>query len=201
VVPTAASIYIFIYSADIRLVAIDFDMTIVDVHTHGLWDRSPAELMSHVRPEFVCLIQSCILRGILVVVATFSNQNRLIRDVIGQALAIHDGQKQSVEPIRSSGGFAIPVFGGDLVIPGFEDGKQSQLHIALEYCAQLGNRGQTGLQITAAKEAIDASNTVLIDDDGNNIKIAQADGYHTIHYDYGNSETKESLVLKNMIKI
>lgn len=146
-------------------------MTIVDVHTWGRWEESADELAQHVRPEFQCLIQECLLRGMFVAVATFSMQKELIREVLRSS-------------IRSE--IDVPIYGGDDVIAPDMIGKQSQLILARTYFDE--KHGDAGATI-AVRE------TVLIDDDGQNIRIAQGGGYRTIHYDPESSEREDALVL------
>lgn len=42
--------------AGINLVALDFDFTVIDVHTGGRWQGSADELATHIRPFFRFLI-------------------------------------------------------------------------------------------------------------------------------------------------
>ena len=67
----------------IKLVAFDFDCTIVNVHTGGQWIDSAEELAKYVRPCFRELI--CVLlksNEFYVCVVTYSPQEELIRDVL-----------------------------------------------------------------------------------------------------------------------
>ena len=157
----------------IRLVAIDFDMTIVDVHTGGRWKESAAELMTHVRPEFECLIEGCLERGIHVAVATFSAQKELLREVL-------------VDAIQTD--IQIPIYGGDDTVAAHLKGKQSQLILARWYFEKRGGDG--------AVANIVPQETVLIDDDGRNILIAQEDGYRTVHYNPKRSQDQNALMLE-----
>ena len=146
-------------------------MTIVDVHTWGRWEESADKLAKHVRPEFQCLIQECLLRGMFVAVATFSMQKELIREVLQNSI------QSEID---------VPIYGADDVIAPRMIGKQSQLILARRYFDE---------KHRDAGAAIAARETVLIDDDGQNIRIAQGDGYRTIHYDPKSSEGEDALVL------
>lgn len=65
----------------LELIAIDFDATIIDIHTGGRWDGTVDELKRHVRPEFSeCLLQQ---QQLPIAIATFSEQLDLIRKVTG----------------------------------------------------------------------------------------------------------------------
>lgn len=60
--------------AGINLLAIDFDLTLVNTHTCGAWQRNANELARHVRPSLKRLIGAAIKSGINVAVVTFSPQ-------------------------------------------------------------------------------------------------------------------------------
>uniref|UniRef100_A0A7S4UPU6 Uncharacterized protein n=1 Tax=Ditylum brightwellii TaxID=49249 RepID=A0A7S4UPU6_9STRA len=78
----------------INFLAIDFDQTIVDVHTHGQWKGSAHELSTHVRPLFQHLIPAAITADIKVAVVTFSPQCGQIKDV--RASVIFNYSRRSV---------------------------------------------------------------------------------------------------------
>jgi hypothetical protein len=147
----------------IMLAAIDFDATILDIHTGGRWEGNERVLASHVRPEFKCYISRCLDNGIQVAVATFSTQTRMIARVLEEA-------------IPHSRATDIVVFGGDDYVKGYSQGKQSQLFLAMESF----NKQQAPSQGRVAP--ITPSATVLIDDDPVNIEVAMQDGYKTIHF-------------------
>uniref|UniRef100_A0A7S2I2G2 FCP1 homology domain-containing protein n=1 Tax=Helicotheca tamesis TaxID=374047 RepID=A0A7S2I2G2_9STRA len=143
----------------INFLAIDFDKTIVDVHTHGQWKGSAHELSTHVRPLFQHLISAAIGADIKVAVVTFSPQCGQIKDVLEIAL-----------PESSN---SIVVRGRDrtwsYVGAGSKDGKQSHMASAVE-------------EIESMHEKLDISKntTLLIDDDVNNIKVALLDGVRAV---------------------
>ena len=43
---------------NIQLLALDFDLTVIDQHTGGRWKGTPEELSKHLRPEIQCLLNS-----------------------------------------------------------------------------------------------------------------------------------------------
>lgn len=68
---------------NIRLVAFDFDYTIVTIHTGGQWLDSPEKLAEFVRPCFRELLPVLLKASdINVAVVTYSPQERLIREVL-----------------------------------------------------------------------------------------------------------------------
>lgn len=65
------------------LITIDFDATIIQVHTYGSWSGCAAALAAHVRPVFVAILQTAVpMENITVAIVTFSGQIGLIRDVL-----------------------------------------------------------------------------------------------------------------------
>ena len=62
------------------MIAFDFDLTIVNVHTGGHWSGLPSELARHVRPEMKCVMEESMRQGIHVSVASFSVQEQLIKE-------------------------------------------------------------------------------------------------------------------------
>ena len=70
----------------IKLLAIDFDKTFVDVHTRGLWLRDSTDLVNHVRPGVRSLIANALSANLRVCIVTFSSQVTLISNVLKAAL-------------------------------------------------------------------------------------------------------------------
>lgn len=141
---------------NIKLIALDFDLTIVDIHTGGAWDRTASELVSHVRPEMQCLIQHSLAKGVQTAVASFSVQEQLIRDVL----------RDAIPPAR------------DIVIRG---GKNlSEPHGKRDQLTQVLHDIHSG---TSGDKSIIPATTILIDDDKNNIQRAREDGYKSLWFD------------------
>ena len=67
----------------VKLLALDFDQTIVGVHTAGAWKGPSSRLAQHVRPCFRDLIEAAVAEPALsVCVVTFSAQRGVIEDVL-----------------------------------------------------------------------------------------------------------------------
>ena len=66
----------------IKVLALDFDKTIVDVHTAGFWRQGTLKLAEHVRPCFEALIRAALPTELHLCVVTYSMQPNLIRDVL-----------------------------------------------------------------------------------------------------------------------
>jgi hypothetical protein len=161
----------------ILLVAMDFDETILDIHTGGRWKQDPSLLVPHVRPSFQCFINHLLQQQppLFIAITTFSNQKELIRQVLGKSLMMDDSTNQDSKTKKNDSYdySTIPIFGGDDWVKGHSKGKQSQLLLAMQHYNARKN-SQT--------EEITPSNTLLIDDDANNIKVARKDGYQTLLY-------------------
>lgn len=154
------------------MVALDFDLTVIDIHTGGRWRRSADELARHTRPFFRCLIPECLRNDIMVAIATFSTQSELIESVLATIVPADVG---------------VPIFGGDLSIDGFDQGKQSQLLSSSRwYDANHGRRGRPIL----------SSSVLLVDDDRRNIAIARRDGYRTVQFDPDREELGQMLMIR-----
>lgn len=71
---------------NVRLVAFDFDYTLVTIHTGGQWLDSPEKLAEFVRPCFrellPVLLKAAAYPDLSVCVVTYSPQERLIREVL-----------------------------------------------------------------------------------------------------------------------
>ena len=74
---------------DIRLLALDFDLTVIDRHTGGRWKGTAEELAEHVRPDIHCLLNSAFNRQIDAAIVTFSEQVGLISNVTQQFFPGH----------------------------------------------------------------------------------------------------------------
>ncbi|XP_070581642.1 uncharacterized protein [Ptychodera flava] len=83
---TARHIVRQLKSKGVKVLAFDFDETILNIHTGGFWTRDPNLLLPHVRPSMVSLIQPGMESGLHVCVVTFSGQVSLIRHVLEQSL-------------------------------------------------------------------------------------------------------------------
>ena len=67
---------------ELRLLCLDFDRTILRVHTSGCYEGPPEALVQQVRREFADLIQVALAAGTSVAVVTFSPQAALIRGLL-----------------------------------------------------------------------------------------------------------------------
>lgn len=70
----------------VRLICIDFDMTLIDTHTGGSWDGTAAQLATHARPMVLALIEEAVAADISVSIVTFSTQATLLYNVLSIVL-------------------------------------------------------------------------------------------------------------------
>lgn len=102
----------------ITTVAIDFDRTMIGIHTGGLWSEHIQELIPHVRPQFRRLLPALLDAGISVAVVTFSPQQALVRAIVEDIVG-NDAAKNI--PFRAGSRFWFLHHGG------YGLGKNSQL--------------------------------------------------------------------------
>jgi hypothetical protein len=162
-----------LHTVNVRLIALDFDLTIVDVHTGGDWTLSEHELAQHVRPEMKCLMQESSQRGLRIAVASFSVQESLIQQVL---------QRTMPTVMATTTTARVPIRGGRNRSEPW--GKRDQLTLVLDDINKSMNETTaTATTMTTTNHVIDPTSTILIDDDKNNIRVAQKDGYLSLWLD------------------
>lgn len=144
----------------INFLALDFDCTILSIHTGGRWQGSPGELLPHVRPIFRELIQAAVHKNIQVAIVTYTPQVGMVRTVLEDIVG-HDAAER------------IPIRGNDrswqYTGSGSKDGKQAHMASAVEEILS-HHPGMTFAKNT----------TLLIDDDPKNIRHALKDGTRAV---------------------
>lgn len=151
----------------VRLVAVDFDRTIVNVHTKGRWRGSAGALASHVRPFFRKFLLALQRHGLWVCVCTFSVQAELVRNVCCTAL----GGKVSRVYLRA--------LDGSWVQPSVRTTAKGWqgVDVSIKGGGKLGHMFSTVLDIaTRTGEYITPAQTLFLDDDMENIFKAKAAG-------------------------
>ncbi len=122
---------------------------------------SAQELLEHVRPEFKQLLQSCMNNDIRVAIVTFSQQPKMITQILEDVVGVDHAAR-------------IPVRGSDRSWTynglGSRDGKQAHIASAVEELEQFGD-------ISISKQT-----TILIDDDRKNIRIAFKEGVRAVWF-------------------
>lgn len=75
----------------IEMVAIDFDQTLIEIHTGGEWWRDPEQLIPFIRPEFRHLLRHLSNHGFHIAIVSFSRQYDVIQacliDILGEDAA------------------------------------------------------------------------------------------------------------------
>lgn len=143
-------------NSGVKLMAIDFDLTLVSMHTGGRWWGSADTLARSVRPVFKTIIPEALRQGIQVCVATLSSQTKLVANVLCASM-----------PCDAS---MILVRGGEKTLfteKGEQDtadvyGNRKQKHIASILCDREA-RGDGALL---------SHQIILIDDDSWNVEEA-----------------------------
>lgn len=167
-------------SLGINCLALDFDQTIIDIHTGGRWPGTAEELIEHVRPEFWQLLNACCSddNSIHVMIVTFSKQPDMIRSLL----------QHVVTPPEAVAN--IPIRGGDRSWRyngvGSHDGKQAHIASAVEE-----------LLANGAAESITKQTTLLIDDDRKNIQHALKDGTRAVWF----NPNKPHRLWKDLVQI
>jgi hypothetical protein len=138
--------------------AIDFDQTMIDIHTGGRWTGTIEELATHVRPYFPDFLKAALRADIFVAIVTFSPQVDFIRGVLEQMLGRNLCHRI---PIRAGGQFSYHGMG-------MRQGKQAHMASAVEEL-----EGHHGVEITK-------QTTLLIDDDFKNVQTALRDGVRAV---------------------
>lgn len=70
----------------IKVLALDFDKTIIAIHTAGFWTEPTAKLAEYVRPCFKALIKAALDTRLHLCIVTYSMQPALISDLIHMVL-------------------------------------------------------------------------------------------------------------------
>ncbi|GFO09961.1 hypothetical protein PoB_003646600 [Plakobranchus ocellatus] len=70
----------------IKLLAVDFDKTLIDIHSRGIWDEGVDKLAAHVRPCMRDLLEAAVRKGVFVAIVTFHRQGWLIKEVLHKTL-------------------------------------------------------------------------------------------------------------------
>jgi hypothetical protein len=152
----------------VGMLALDFDQTLVSVHTNSLWEESAAsQLASLFRPELCALLPAVVAEGIDIAIVTFSAQTALIREAAGIALG-NEIERQLV--LRSNDGTwqlsVSPRTPRAL-------GKNQHLVSAADEAHRRRHDPQAPLHTGHA--------VLLVDDDLENIELAEREGFGAYH--------------------
>lgn len=156
----------------IRLLAMDFDQTLISTHSGGRWKDSMEKLVKEVRPCMRDLIHASLDKGIYVAIVTYSAQSWLIKDLL-KILFDRDATKIIVRGNSS-----------DFMARNNYDLNGKEAHIA-DVLTTLYNTRQ---------EIIKPKEVILFDDDNENIAKAKEFGHWAV-------EVEDDISYDTFIKI
>jgi len=142
----------------INFLALDFDQTVIDIHTAGRFTGTISELSSHLRPMFFHLISAAYNAGIKVAIVTFSPQVKQISHVL--EMNFPDWSHE----ILIRGRDRSWSYEGN----GMKKGKQPYMASAVEELETLYDL------------EINKNTSLLVDDDPDNIQCALEDGVRAL---------------------
>merc|ERR1719399_555177 len=91
---------------NIKLLAVDFDLTLIDTHTRGDWVGPAQALVSRGRPYLKQLVEEALRRGLYVSIVTFSPQVSLISQVVLSMFPL-DGHKVLLFEVAMANGLIV----------------------------------------------------------------------------------------------
>ncbi|OWZ19886.1 ABC transporter [Phytophthora megakarya] len=160
-----------------KLVCIDFDATFVTVHTGGLWSDSAAALRRHVRRFFLLLVPLLCEAQVNVAIVTFSPQVQLIQDVLRLCFSSHVTEQ-------------LVVRGDDRSWTLTQDETLSFMPLWQTDGRHLDRKFKLPFMISVALEVqrrsgdvIRNRDTVLVDDDVVNVRVANDSGVVGVYFD------------------
>lgn len=167
-----------------KLLALDFDLTIIDQHTGGEWPSSSESLLQHVRPEFAALMRAALDAKIELSVVTFSGQAELIRGVLQGVLGRSGAERVWLRCADGNWDPNVRAAGESWGL-NWEDGamRGKMKHLCSVWQAA-GHRNAR----------IGPGHTILIDDDANNIDAASYLGVSAIYFDVSSDGKTDQLL-------
>jgi nucleoside diphosphate kinase len=163
----------------IRLLALDWDLTVLDCHTKNKWWGPSDELAKHIRPLFKHLIQQAISAKITVAIVTFSEQTRFIREALNHSIPnggsgiIIRGNDQSWD----SSDYFDTYFDSDLLVTDDDEIDQNAFG-KLPHLAS----AMRELERRNGGHSIERDDVLLVDDDNRNIMIAGTQRLKTVRF-------------------
>lgn len=100
-----------LHRSGVEYVAIDFDKTLINIHTGGEWWRDSSSILPHIRPQLRILVRVLHQQGQGIAMVSFSRQMDIIRACLVNILGSEDQAAK------------IPILG----YPAFWSGKQTHL--------------------------------------------------------------------------
>ncbi len=161
--------------AGIKLLALDWDNTVLKLHTRGQWYGNSDELYNNVRPFFIHLIQAAQCFKIHVSIVTFSGQTKLITEVMQKIMNINSSNANV-----DHGQYSIRCC--DDTWDGIDALKEYfPSHIDCEFKGKLQHISSVLKE--CMKDNVMPHETLLIDDDEENIRVAKEVNLPSIRFD------------------
>ena len=173
-------------SQQIKLICIDFDNTLISIHTYGKWKDNPKKLVKYVRPIFIKFIKKCIQRKINIAIVSFSPQEQVIRTVLNNIF----GKQSKKILIKTTNQKYKP----DKIFCKINRKKlilKRKVPMILSVCNKIYKK---------KKIIIMPHQILLIDDDYNNINIAKKSGFKTYLFNRYSEKNIMSDLQKEAIK-
>ena len=150
----------------LRLLCLDFDRTLVRIHTSGSYDGSPESLAQQWRPAFTNLIQVAMAARVQVAMVTFSPQSALIRALLRVVLP-----EEVAAAVQLRTADPAEMWSGIPGLPNRQAGKLHHIASAWEGCG-LGDARSCEWRCV-----------LLIDDDRLNIDTAETWGARAVQFE------------------
>merc|ERR1711860_132462 len=146
----------------ITLVALDFDQTIIDIHSGGTWRESVDKLVPHVRPCFRDLMEASVKSDLYTAIVTYHRQDWLIKDLLHKIMPKKVAEKIYVQ--ANTPAFMKVLHTKECPFNGKE------AHIASIIQQIMKDHGKT----------VKDREVILLDDDMDNIRTAASSGQFAI---------------------
>ncbi|XP_068694748.1 uncharacterized protein [Montipora foliosa] len=148
-------------SLSVKLVAVDFDLTIINIHTRGNWQFTAKSLASRVRPTFKLFLAAALeCKNLHVAVVTQSPQVSLVREVLEETFPESDTGRIH---IRGTDGTWREVKGVT------REGKQQHIESVVSQIKK------------EQKLKIKRDEVILLDDDQKNVELAESCKMRALH--------------------
>ncbi|XP_005094953.1 uncharacterized protein LOC101848650 [Aplysia californica] len=184
----------------IKLLALDFDKTLIDIHSGGMWEESTDKLVPHVRPCMKDLLETASHKGLYVAIVTYHTQGWLIKELLHKVLPKKVANKIYVQANTSdfvqrqrasSSGSSSD---GSSTVGGINRSLIVNLNGKEAHIAAVVNDIYNDHSVAIRKEEI-----ILMDDDINNVRIASSFGHYAFQVqqsvDYPTFESFETMLL------
>ena len=178
----------------VSVVVLDFDKTLIDIHTKSRWGSTARELERHVRPVFRALVPLLLRRNIIVGIATLSCQEALIRELMVNVWPADVRLDENVFVRCARSTDRIPLvrrdssLGMEELMAAAASEPSSSAPTALHndhhlHADEVGKRFHIADILSRAHlPNLPHHRVLFIDDDKNNADCAVADGFRVVQY-------------------